>query len=124
MTHPVHACLPDDGVSEALTAMKRFRVRRLPVIDVNGILKRVISINDIVLSRGRVSLDAGSDGTRDQGKLNDDAVDSTSSAWADRWTLSTSVDPSRRCQSSGPGSVRAWSASTSAVASDASLTRP
>lgn len=53
MTHPVHACLPDDGVSEALAAMKRFRVRRLPVIDMNGILKGVISINDIVLATER-----------------------------------------------------------------------
>lgn len=33
--------------------MKRFRVRRLPVIDVNGILKGVISINDIVLATER-----------------------------------------------------------------------
>ena len=53
MTHPVHACLPDDDVSEALAAMKRFRVRRLPVIDANGVLKGVISINDIVLAAER-----------------------------------------------------------------------
>lgn len=33
--------------------MKRFRVRRLPVIDVNGALKGVMSINDIVLATER-----------------------------------------------------------------------
>ena len=50
MTHPVHACLPDDEVGEALGAMKQYKVRRLPVIDVNGLLKGIISINDIVLA--------------------------------------------------------------------------
>ena len=53
MTHPVHACLPDDEVSEALVAMKRFMVRRLPVIDVNGLLKGIVSINDIVIAADR-----------------------------------------------------------------------
>ena len=50
MTHPVHACLPDDEISEALGAMKRHKVRRLPVIDSHGIVKGVISMNDIVLA--------------------------------------------------------------------------
>lgn len=50
MTHPVHACLPDDEVSEAMGAMKQYKVRRLPVIDANGTLKGVISMNDIVLA--------------------------------------------------------------------------
>ena len=36
---------------------------------------------DGILGKGT---QAGSDGTRDQGKLKDDAVDSTRSAWADR----------------------------------------
>ena len=50
MTHPVHACLPDDDVSDALSAMTRYKVRRLPVIDPNGTVKGVISMNDIVLA--------------------------------------------------------------------------
>jgi CBS domain-containing protein len=50
MTHPVHACLPNDEISEALGAMKQYKVRRLPVIDANGTLKGVISMNDIVLA--------------------------------------------------------------------------
>ena len=33
MTHPVHACLPDDDVTDALPAMKRSKIRRMPVID-------------------------------------------------------------------------------------------
>ena len=50
MTHPVHACLPDDDVTDALAAMKQYKVRRMPVIDSNGTVKGVISINDIVLA--------------------------------------------------------------------------
>jgi CBS domain-containing protein len=50
MTHPVHACVPDDDVSEALRAMKQYKVRRIPVIDANGTVKGVISMNDIVLA--------------------------------------------------------------------------
>ena len=47
MSDSVHACFPDDSVSIALATMKQFKVRRLPVIDANGILNGVVSINDI-----------------------------------------------------------------------------
>jgi CBS domain-containing protein len=50
MTHPVHSCLPDDDIGAALEAMKRFRVRRLPVVDLKGAVKGVISMNDVVLT--------------------------------------------------------------------------
>ena len=50
MTHPVHACVPDDDVTEALRAMKQYKVRRMPVIDSNCTVKGVISMNDIVLA--------------------------------------------------------------------------
>jgi CBS domain-containing protein len=47
MSRTVHACLPDDSLPDALTVMKKFKVRRLPVIDAQGLLKGVISLNDI-----------------------------------------------------------------------------
>ena len=50
MTGPVHSCMTDDSVSDALAAMKEFKVRRLPVVDGNGQLKGVISMNDIALA--------------------------------------------------------------------------
>ena len=50
MTGPVHACPPTDKTSEALATMKQFRIRRLAVIDADGHLQGVISINDIVLA--------------------------------------------------------------------------
>jgi CBS-domain-containing membrane protein len=50
MPGPVHACMADDSVSDALTAMKEFKVRRLPVVDGSGRLQAVISMNDIALA--------------------------------------------------------------------------
>ena len=50
MTHPVHACLPDDDIAEALAAMKQYKIRRMPVIDSDCLVKGVISMNDIVMA--------------------------------------------------------------------------
>jgi CBS domain-containing protein len=48
MTTRVHACMPDDDIGVVLAAMKQYQVRRLPVVDPNGRLQGVISMNDIV----------------------------------------------------------------------------
>jgi len=45
----VHACLVDDDVASALDMMKRFRIRRLPVIDDHGALRGMLSLNDILV---------------------------------------------------------------------------
>ena len=49
MSHRVHMCRADDDVSVALERMARARVHRLPVVDADGDVKGVISIDDIVL---------------------------------------------------------------------------
>lgn len=49
MTVPVHACGPDDDLHGALTTMKQFKVRRLPVVGEDGLLKGILSFDDIVL---------------------------------------------------------------------------
>ena len=49
MSHPVHMCRPDDEVTVALERMASVRVRRLPVVDPDGDVKGLISIDDIVL---------------------------------------------------------------------------
>jgi CBS domain-containing protein len=49
MTAPVHCCRPDDGVVAALEIMKRFKVRRLPVIGRDGLLKGIVSVDDIIV---------------------------------------------------------------------------
>jgi CBS domain-containing protein len=49
MSRPVQTCDPDDHVGAALDRMAAFHVRRLPVVDENGDVKGLISIDDIVL---------------------------------------------------------------------------
>jgi CBS domain-containing protein len=50
MTTPIHACLVDDSISDVLATMTQCRIRRVPVIDGNGRLQGVISLNDLVLA--------------------------------------------------------------------------
>jgi CBS domain-containing protein len=44
-----YLCKSDDDVRDALKTMKEKRVRRLPVIDAEGNLQGVLSMNDVVL---------------------------------------------------------------------------
>jgi CBS domain-containing protein len=50
MASPIHACLSDDSISDVLATMKQCRIRRVPVLDANGRLQGVISLNDLVLA--------------------------------------------------------------------------
>ena len=52
-TTTVSTCAPGDDVETALATMKQARVRRLPVVDAEGRLLGIVSINDIVLAAGR-----------------------------------------------------------------------
>ena len=52
-TTNVSTCAPDDDVETALATMKQAGVRRLPVVDAEGRLLGIVSINDIVLAAGR-----------------------------------------------------------------------
>jgi CBS domain-containing protein len=49
----VYSCLPEDDVNEALETMKLHQVRRLPVVDEEGHLRGILSLNDIVLHSDR-----------------------------------------------------------------------
>jgi CBS domain-containing protein len=51
----VYACSPDDAVRDALETMQSAQLRRLPVVDDEGVLHGILSINDVVLhsARGR-----------------------------------------------------------------------
>jgi len=47
-----HSCLMSDDVRTALDIMKREKVRRLPVVDEDGVLQGIIAMNDFVLLAG------------------------------------------------------------------------
>lgn len=47
MTHEVHACRPDDPLARAEEAMQAHRVRRIPVVDADGHLVGLLSLNDL-----------------------------------------------------------------------------
>lgn len=56
---PVIACTPDDDVHTALKTMRKDKVRRLPVLSNDGVLKGILSLNDVVLhaQKGNKELD-------------------------------------------------------------------
>lgn len=53
MAHEVYSCLPDDNLAEVEEIMRRRRVRRVPVVDLNGRLVGLISLNDLARESAR-----------------------------------------------------------------------
>ncbi len=49
MSGALHAVGEDDSVARALQLMRRWRVRRLPVVDAEGRLKGILTLNDVAL---------------------------------------------------------------------------
>jgi CBS domain-containing protein len=49
----VYACAPDDAVHDALETMQSSQLRRLPVVEADGTLRGILSINDVVLHARR-----------------------------------------------------------------------
>jgi CBS domain-containing protein len=49
MTGQVYSVNPEDEVDEALQTMQQHKIRRLPVVNAEGDLEGVISMNDVVL---------------------------------------------------------------------------
>lgn len=45
----VFACAPDDRIRDAMETMQSAQLRRLPVVDNDGVLHGILSINDLVL---------------------------------------------------------------------------
>ena len=53
----VFFCLPEDDIHVALQTMRAQQVRRLPVVDHNGALQGILSLDDIVLFAGEKATD-------------------------------------------------------------------
>lgn len=49
MTGTVYAVAPDEDIKQALKTMRKQKVRRLPVLNLQGELEGILSMNDIVL---------------------------------------------------------------------------
>lgn len=49
MNHDVSLCAPDDDIRAALTTMATKQIHRLPVVDRDGALQGILSIDDVVL---------------------------------------------------------------------------
>jgi CBS domain-containing protein len=47
-----HTCQPDDDAAAALQTMKTHKVRRLPVVDADGHVRGMLSLNDVVTHPG------------------------------------------------------------------------
>lgn len=47
MAREVYSCLPDDNITEVEDIMRKRRVRRVPVVDLDGRLVGLISLNDL-----------------------------------------------------------------------------
>jgi CBS domain-containing protein len=45
----VYACAPEDRISDVLETMQSAQLRRLPVVDTEGMLHGILSINDLIL---------------------------------------------------------------------------
>jgi CBS domain-containing protein len=61
ITRPVVACRLDDDIHTALKTMRRERVRRLPVLTADGVLKGILSLNDVVLHARKSDKELGYD---------------------------------------------------------------
>jgi CBS domain-containing protein len=51
----VHACRPEDDIQAALRTMRENKVRRLPVIDAEGMLNGILSMDDVLLKAEEVT---------------------------------------------------------------------
>lgn len=47
MSWDVYSCLPDDSIAEVEVTMRKRQIRRLPVLDLQGRLAGMISLNDL-----------------------------------------------------------------------------
>jgi CBS domain-containing protein len=47
MSRALHTCSPDDELARAEDVMRRFQIRRLPVVDAEGVLVGLLSLGDV-----------------------------------------------------------------------------
>jgi CBS domain-containing protein len=82
----VYACSPQEDIHEALSAIRQQKVRRLPVIDSDGVLQGILCFNDIVLHADKSDAKKG---------ISYEEVVSTLKAICDHGALATTVHTAR-----------------------------
>lgn len=55
ITGDVHSCRADDDIQTALRTMRENKVRRVPVLDAEGRLKGILSMDDVVMHAKEVT---------------------------------------------------------------------
>lgn len=53
MSHIVYSCLDSDSIISAEEVMRSHRVRRLPILDRDGLLTGILSLNDLAIEAER-----------------------------------------------------------------------
>ena len=53
MSEDIITCTPDDSVIDAIRKMGEHQIRRIPVCDINGRLRGIISLGDVALEAER-----------------------------------------------------------------------
>jgi len=68
ISEQVFSCTPDQDIHDALKTMRNQKVRRLPVVNQNGMLEGLLSINDLALRADKL------DGPRNIGLTYHDVI--------------------------------------------------
>ena len=61
MSEEVYACRPEDDIHAALKTIRKHQVHRLPVLDTDGKIKGLLSLNDVTLQVKHLDGQKGSD---------------------------------------------------------------
>lgn len=48
MTPKAYSCHPNDSIDEAIEVMRQHQVRRVPIVDDDGVLKGIVTMDDII----------------------------------------------------------------------------
>lgn len=94
MSSDIRSCSPDDQVRSAMDTMARARVRRLPVVNADGELCGMLSLNDIIL-RAEHKKPGGRGKAKLSGITYDDAMQ-TLKAVSTHWTAATADGAEKR----------------------------
>jgi CBS domain-containing protein len=99
MSREVHTCKAEDELTAAHGLMREHRIRRLPVVDEDGLLIGLVSLNDIIRCTAKPTSSAKSRPTTK------DLVATLSQVSQPRWSLESKVvlpTPPRQHQESRP----------------------